>query len=205
MNIEVLDYKNEQILPNYHYFASILPLPCPAMGNFARTRASTRKIVNKDSQMKGIICVDKKKEKGPEKVKLTKQERGPNGKGKGKRLPSDLKLVENNEHLKDECRDKKETEKSAMTIPKKVTNRNTSGKETKTEREKVSKVNATGKRKASVKTEEEDDTKKSPISQTDQEKVHCIMLILNSLYPNPPIPLDHFDAFTLLIAVILSK
>ena len=36
------------------------------------------------------------------------------------------------------------------------------------------------------------------------EKVDFITTTLNKLYPNPPIPLDHKDAYTLLIAVLLS-
>ena len=36
------------------------------------------------------------------------------------------------------------------------------------------------------------------------ERVAFILQRLQSLYPNPPIPLDHTDAYTLLIAVLLS-
>lgn len=36
------------------------------------------------------------------------------------------------------------------------------------------------------------------------EKVNFIIETLADLYPNPPIPLDHKDAYTLLIAVLLS-
>lgn len=36
------------------------------------------------------------------------------------------------------------------------------------------------------------------------EKVERILRILDGLYPDPPIPLDHRDPFTLLIAVLLS-
>lgn len=36
------------------------------------------------------------------------------------------------------------------------------------------------------------------------EKAEAISEILESLYPNPPIPLKHKDAYTLLIAVLLS-
>ncbi|MCB0267059.1 MAG: endonuclease III [Calditrichaeota bacterium] len=36
------------------------------------------------------------------------------------------------------------------------------------------------------------------------EKAAAIAEILNRLYPNPPIPLKHEDAYTLLIAVLLS-
>ena len=39
---------------------------------------------------------------------------------------------------------------------------------------------------------------------TKQEKVTDIMRILTQLYSDPPIPLNHKDAFTLLIAVLLS-
>jgi endonuclease III len=39
---------------------------------------------------------------------------------------------------------------------------------------------------------------------TKQEKVSFITATLNKLYPDPPIPLDHKDAYTLLIAVLLS-
>lgn len=39
---------------------------------------------------------------------------------------------------------------------------------------------------------------------TKSEKVSDILNILENLYPNPPIPLDHKDAYTLLIAVLLS-
>lgn len=36
------------------------------------------------------------------------------------------------------------------------------------------------------------------------EKARRILEILNRLYPDPPIPLDHTDPFTLLVAVVLS-
>ena len=35
-------------------------------------------------------------------------------------------------------------------------------------------------------------------------KAHAIHRLLDRLYPDPPIPLDHFDNYSLLIAVILS-
>ena len=37
-----------------------------------------------------------------------------------------------------------------------------------------------------------------------KEKVDFILSELERLYPNPPVPLDHKDAYTLLIAVLLS-
>lgn len=39
---------------------------------------------------------------------------------------------------------------------------------------------------------------------TKQEKVQGIMAILDGLYPTTPIPLDHKDPYTLLVAVLLS-
>lgn len=39
---------------------------------------------------------------------------------------------------------------------------------------------------------------------TKKEKIDFIQDTLNQLYPNPPIPLLHKDAYTLLIAVLLS-
>lgn len=39
---------------------------------------------------------------------------------------------------------------------------------------------------------------------TQSEKARRIQKILNRIYPDPPIPLRHQDAFTLLIAVLLS-
>ena len=39
---------------------------------------------------------------------------------------------------------------------------------------------------------------------TRQEKATRILAQLNALYPAPPIPLDHVDPFTLLVAVALS-
>lgn len=39
---------------------------------------------------------------------------------------------------------------------------------------------------------------------TKQEKADFIVKTLQKLYPDPPIPLDHKDAYTLLIAVLLS-
>jgi len=39
---------------------------------------------------------------------------------------------------------------------------------------------------------------------TEQERSKFVLKHLNKLYPNPPIPLDHKDAYTLLIAVLLS-
>ena len=37
-----------------------------------------------------------------------------------------------------------------------------------------------------------------------EEKAQRIGAILDDLYPEPPIPLDHTDPFTLLVAVLLS-
>jgi endonuclease-3 len=39
---------------------------------------------------------------------------------------------------------------------------------------------------------------------TRAEKAAQIMAVLDELYPAPPIPLDHTDAFTLLVSVVLS-
>lgn len=39
---------------------------------------------------------------------------------------------------------------------------------------------------------------------TKAEKVEFVIEKLNDLYPNPPIPLDHKDTYTLLVAVLLS-
>ena len=39
---------------------------------------------------------------------------------------------------------------------------------------------------------------------TQQERASFVLKRLTDLYPNPPIPLDHTDAYTLLIAVLLS-
>lgn len=39
---------------------------------------------------------------------------------------------------------------------------------------------------------------------TKQEKVNFVINTLEKLYPNPPIPLDHYSPYTLLIAVLLS-
>ncbi len=41
-------------------------------------------------------------------------------------------------------------------------------------------------------------------SITKQEKVQAIIKILDELYPEVPIPLDHKDPYTLLVAVLLS-
>ena len=42
------------------------------------------------------------------------------------------------------------------------------------------------------------------VSVKKQERVETIIRRLNEQYPETPIPLDHSDAFTLLIAVLLS-
>lgn len=39
---------------------------------------------------------------------------------------------------------------------------------------------------------------------TKKEKVNFVIKTLNNLYPNIPVPLDHKDPYTLLIAVLLS-
>ena len=39
---------------------------------------------------------------------------------------------------------------------------------------------------------------------TKQEKVDFVINTLNTLYPEIPIPLDHKDPYTLLVAVLLS-
>jgi endonuclease-3 len=39
---------------------------------------------------------------------------------------------------------------------------------------------------------------------TKIERANTVLKMLNKYYPNPPIPLDHSDAYTLLIAVLLS-
>ena len=40
---------------------------------------------------------------------------------------------------------------------------------------------------------------------TRAEKAERIHALLEELYPETPIPLDHTDAFTLLVAVLLSR
>lgn len=42
------------------------------------------------------------------------------------------------------------------------------------------------------------------LAMTKQEKVKIISDVLDELFPQPPIPLEHVDPFTLLIAVLLS-
>ncbi|MBL7687444.1 MAG: endonuclease III [Bdellovibrionaceae bacterium] len=43
------------------------------------------------------------------------------------------------------------------------------------------------------------------LNQTERQKrAQIILKRLNGLYPNPPIPLDHTDPFTMLVAVLLS-
>ena len=44
----------------------------------------------------------------------------------------------------------------------------------------------------------------TPALKTKQERANYIRAKLQSLYPQPPIPLRHKDPFTLLIAVLLS-
>ena len=39
---------------------------------------------------------------------------------------------------------------------------------------------------------------------TKQEKADAIAAQLETLYPNPPVPLDHFDHYSLLVSVLLS-
>jgi endonuclease III len=39
---------------------------------------------------------------------------------------------------------------------------------------------------------------------TQRQRAACVKEVLDSLYPDPPIPLQHEDAYTLLIAVLLS-
>lgn len=41
-------------------------------------------------------------------------------------------------------------------------------------------------------------------SMSKSERVACIISELERRYPNPPIPLDHKDSYTLLVAVLLS-
>ena len=41
-------------------------------------------------------------------------------------------------------------------------------------------------------------------ARTPQQKIGRILAILEELHPDPPIPLEHADAFTLLVAVLLS-
>ena len=41
-------------------------------------------------------------------------------------------------------------------------------------------------------------------AMTKSDKVDFIITKLEALYPETPIPLDHTDAYTLLIAVLLS-
>lgn len=43
-----------------------------------------------------------------------------------------------------------------------------------------------------------------PKNMLKAERVEFIMTRLQQLYPNPPIPLDHTDSYTLLVAVLLS-
>jgi endonuclease-3 len=41
-------------------------------------------------------------------------------------------------------------------------------------------------------------------AMTQAERARCVQQRLDELFPNPPIPLDHRDPFTLLVAVVLS-
>ena len=41
-------------------------------------------------------------------------------------------------------------------------------------------------------------------TMTKKEKAHYVLTELDKIYPETPIPLDHTDAYTLLIAVLLS-
>lgn len=43
-----------------------------------------------------------------------------------------------------------------------------------------------------------------PRTMTRRERAEIVRQRLQALYPNPPIPLDHRDPFTLLVAVLLS-
>ena len=43
-----------------------------------------------------------------------------------------------------------------------------------------------------------------PKNLSKPERVALVQQTLNQLYPEPPIPLDHFDAYSLLVAVLLS-
>ncbi|WP_258872248.1 endonuclease III domain-containing protein [Thalassotalea euphylliae] len=43
-----------------------------------------------------------------------------------------------------------------------------------------------------------------PLPVSKKEKVQAIIEILDELYPEVPIPLDHKDPYTLLVAVLLS-
>lgn len=45
---------------------------------------------------------------------------------------------------------------------------------------------------------------KAPFQGSPQDRADYIQKRLHVLYPSPPIPLDHKDAFTLLVAVVLS-
>lgn len=42
------------------------------------------------------------------------------------------------------------------------------------------------------------------LEMTKSQKAAEILRVLNHLYPNPPIPLNHRDPFTFLVAVVLS-
>ena len=48
------------------------------------------------------------------------------------------------------------------------------------------------------------DQRPGALMKTKRERAAFIAQKLNSLYPHPPIPLDHQDPYTLLIAVVLS-
>src|SRR5690554_40932 len=53
-------------------------------------------------------------------------------------------------------------------------------------------------------TKQQDTPASTPVNLKKAERVALIQQTLNELYPETPIPLDHFDPYSLLIAVLLS-
>lgn len=53
-------------------------------------------------------------------------------------------------------------------------------------------------------TKQQDTPASTPVNLKKAERVALIQKTLNELYPETPIPLDHFDPYSLLIAVLLS-
>lgn len=47
-------------------------------------------------------------------------------------------------------------------------------------------------------------TSKAPVNMLKAERVEYILNELERLYPETPVPLDHKDPYTLLVAVLLS-
>jgi|GEM_PF-114081 len=156
----------------------------------SKKKTSKKKIATKKASSKKKTASKKAKKVDATETSLTLEK-------PKKKATSKKKTTAKKASSKKKSTAKKSTSKKATTKKKAVAKKATSKKAT--AKKTVSKKKSTAKKAASKK---KTTTKKAVrLPRAKAKKIHAI---LDDLYPETPIPLDHIDPYTLLVAVLLS-